>query len=153
MRGCYRTCLILVLFTSVATAEIAKEKMPSDASKLVDAFNQEAEAIRRKADAEIKTRRDALVIKLQELQDRYTKNAMLDEAVAIRDQIRQLQDDDAKKAEVFWGNTWWPAEVLQTKNNQYLIRYTGYSDQFNEWVPPNRIRFGQKTSTPLQYNR
>jgi hypothetical protein len=49
-----------------------------------------------------------------------------------------------KKAEVFWGSKWYPAEVLEEKDGKFNIRYDGYSDAYNEWVGKDRIRFPGK---------
>jgi hypothetical protein len=159
--------LPFLLFVAVATGEATKETMPSDAAKLVETFTQEADEIQHEADARIQTRREKLIDKLQLLQDTYTKAAMLDEAVAIRDQIRALKAAalNQKKIEVLWGNRWWAAEVLQVKGNQSYIHYTGYGDNFDEWVTPDRIRpataksdgnntaLGAPLQSSLQYSR
>jgi hypothetical protein len=51
---------------------------------------------------------------------------------------------DVRKAEVEWGGKWWPATVLKTEGGKYYIRYDGYSDNSNEWVGKERIRFPDK---------
>ena len=42
--------------------------------------------------------------------------------------------------EVEWGGTWWAAEVLKVRGNQYYIHYTGWSCSWDEWVSECRIR-------------
>jgi hypothetical protein len=42
--------------------------------------------------------------------------------------------------EVKWKGSWYPASVLETKNGKYKIHYDGYSNSWDEWVGPNRIR-------------
>ena len=42
--------------------------------------------------------------------------------------------------EVKWKSSWYPASVLETKNGKYKIHYDGYSDSWDEWVGPSRIR-------------
>jgi WD40 repeat protein len=71
------------------------EELPSQAAKQIKEFEAEVEAIRKKADADIKARQDRLLQELQALQDSYTRAAKLDEAVAIRDRIRQLRAEFA----------------------------------------------------------
>ena len=44
------------------------------------------------------------------------------------------------KAEVLWNGTWYAAEVLETKDGKFSIHYTGYGDNWNEWVGHDRIR-------------
>ena len=66
------------------------EDLPDDAKALLEAHEKEAVDIRRKAELEISNRRDKTIKALKQLQDKYTKDAKLDEAVAIRDKIRKL---------------------------------------------------------------
>lgn len=44
------------------------------------------------------------------------------------------------KVEVEWAGTWYPAKVIEKKDGKFHIKYDGYSDTFNEWVGPERIR-------------
>ena len=72
------------------------EPLPSDAQSLVTAFDSDSANIRQKAEQEIQAKRQALIQSLQTLQDSYTRDARLDEAVAIRDTIRQLKASGLK---------------------------------------------------------
>lgn len=67
------------------------ESLPEDAQTLVSQFEQRQASLQQEAEQKIKAERELLVQRLQQLQDRYTREAKLDEAVAIRDRIRQLQ--------------------------------------------------------------
>ena len=67
------------------------DPLPQDAQALMSVFDAEAAAIREQAEQKIQSRRETLVKALQALQDSYTREAKLDEAVAIRDRIRQLK--------------------------------------------------------------
>ena len=69
----------------------ASEPLPADAQALVTAFDGESATIRQKAEQEIPAKRRTLIVTLQALQDSYTQDAKLDEAVAIRNTIRQLK--------------------------------------------------------------
>ena len=62
--------------------------LPADGRQLIDAFSAERDAIQADAEKRISERREAVVTALQNLQDRYTKEGRLDEAVAIRDYLR-----------------------------------------------------------------
>jgi WD40 repeat protein len=91
------TCRLLLFLTlgwllASATANPGDE-LPSDAAKRVKEFEGEQEAIQKKADVDIKARRGKLIEDLQALQEGYTKAGKLDEAVAIRERIRQLKAD------------------------------------------------------------
>lgn len=44
------------------------------------------------------------------------------------------------QAEVLWKGKWFPATVLNEKDNKCYIHYTNYNDSWNEWVGSNRIR-------------
>lgn len=70
---------------------VCAESLPVDAANLVQAFDAESKEMRAKVEQEIHERRLKLIIALQALQDSYTREARLDEAVAIRDTIRQLK--------------------------------------------------------------
>jgi hypothetical protein len=48
-----------------------------------------------------------------------------------------------KPIEVQWGQSWWPAEVLQMNGDKYRIHYTGYDASWDEWVTKDRIRSSQ----------
>jgi len=67
------------------------DPLPPDAEAVIKVFEDEAAAIREKAEQEIQSKRQTLIKSLQALQDAYTRAARLDEAVAIRDTIRQLR--------------------------------------------------------------
>ncbi len=75
-----------------ACARGADEPLPEDAARLVAAFEEDAEAIRKEAEERIAVQRAELAAQLKELQDKYCKEAKLDEAVAIRDRIRELKE-------------------------------------------------------------
>ena len=68
-----------------------REQLPDNALNLVSSFDRESADIREKAEQEIQIRRRSLIIELQALQDSYTRDAKLDEAVAIRDVLLQLR--------------------------------------------------------------
>lgn len=76
---------------AIVMQQMEHDSVPADAQALVTVFDSEAAAIRAKAEQEIQIRRQTLIAGLQALQDAYTRQAKLDEAVAIRDRIRQLK--------------------------------------------------------------
>lgn len=65
--------------------------LPAEAKTAVTGFQTEAQAIRKKAEDDIRAKADELATSLKTIQDQYTRDAKLDEAVAIRDLIRKLQ--------------------------------------------------------------
>ena len=66
-------------------------ELSAAALEILDAYNLQAKEVRRKAEDDIRKRREILIQKLQSLQDDYTRAAKLDEAVAIRDRLRLLR--------------------------------------------------------------
>jgi len=46
------------------------------------------------------------------------------------------------KSEVLWKGTWYPATVKKAKGDQCYIHYTGYGNNWDEWVGPDRIKIG-----------
>ncbi|MCC7418701.1 MAG: hypothetical protein IT428_00325 [Planctomycetaceae bacterium] len=87
------------LIPSATCSEVfGDEPLPEDAARLVAAFEEDADAIRKEAEAKIARQRRELAAKLKELQDAYCRAAKLDEAVAIRDKIRLLGEGDVRTA-------------------------------------------------------
>ncbi len=41
---------------------------------------------------------------------------------------------------VKWKGSWWPAQVVQVGAKRWYIHYDGYSNSWDEWVGPGRIR-------------
>jgi beta-lactamase regulating signal transducer with metallopeptidase domain len=62
--------------------------LPADGEELLKAFDADQDALHKELEQKIAARKEALGKQLQALQDRYTKEGKLDEAVAIRDYIR-----------------------------------------------------------------
>ncbi len=69
---------------------VASPDLPESAWKLLDGYLEESRILRKKVEDEIANRGTALAESLQTLQDEFTREAKLDEAVAIRDLIRRL---------------------------------------------------------------
>ena len=45
------------------------------------------------------------------------------------------------KIEVEWDNSWYPAEIIEVKDIFHYIHYSGYGNEWDEWVAYNRIRY------------
>jgi len=72
------------------TAQAAPaESLPADAREVLAAYQAEETKARQELEAKLAPKRHELIMQLRALQDRYTKAGALDEAVAIRDLIRQ----------------------------------------------------------------
>ncbi|HSU65498.1 MAG TPA: LCCL domain-containing protein, partial [Tepidisphaeraceae bacterium] len=70
-------------------------QLPPDAQDAIQKFEQQQMEARRELERRLAEQRDVLVRQLKELQDRYTRAGQLDEAVAVRDRVRQLQGESA----------------------------------------------------------
>jgi hypothetical protein len=77
--------------TPQARVTLRNAQLPEDAQKLVEKYSEQEAQVRKEAEAKLEGQRATLIKDLQALQDSYTKAGKLDEAVAIRDRIRQLQ--------------------------------------------------------------
>jgi hypothetical protein len=95
------------------------EGLPNDAGKRIQQFEAEAEAIRKKADAEIKARHEKLIADLEHLKKEYTKSGDLDGAVAIRDRIRELKEKpEPAKAPAKQASKWAGEWLFDGKEDQ-----------------------------------
>ena len=72
----------------------AADDLPAEARELIAARDAEVAAIREQAKTAEEASRAKCLKELLALQEKYTKEAKLDEAVAIRTQVRQLQSGD-----------------------------------------------------------
>lgn len=113
--------LACVAVGSGAANRVLAEDLPPEAAKLVAAFEEDAEAIRAEAERKVGEEAKALAVKLKEIQDKYTKDAKLDEAVAIRDFIRSL-GETGLKAEPDPGSLWRHNEQV---GKHFLFKVTG----------------------------
>lgn len=52
-----------------------------------------------------------------------------------------------EKADVLWKGTWYPATVKKAKGDQCFIHYTGYGNDWDEWVGPDRIKIADQKET------
>ncbi len=79
-------------------AASADGELPPAAKEVRKQFEDEAAELDKKTEAEVKKCREKIAVELKKLQDRFCKEAKLDEAVAIRDLIRDLQAGTANGA-------------------------------------------------------
>jgi hypothetical protein len=82
-----RAFLLVVLSASSVFAQT----LPPEAQSVLSTYEKKAQAIRDKAEREMQPHLDKAIAELQALQDQYCQQKKLDEAVAIRDRIRQLR--------------------------------------------------------------
>ena len=66
------------------------QQLPADAQELIAQYHKDAKPIRREAGRKIRELQVPLLATLKQMQDRYTRDAKLDEAVAIRYYRRML---------------------------------------------------------------
>ena len=81
-------CVIACLFTF--GGGVRADDLPEDARKVLDDLDKRVEAIQKRADEEVRGPLVKCVEALQKLQDAYTRAGKLDEALAIRERVREL---------------------------------------------------------------
>ncbi len=81
----------LPLLFLVLAAPTFAQTLPTEAEKVVAAYEKNANAIREKAEKETQPHLDKAIAALQALQDSYCQQKRLDEALAIRERIRSLR--------------------------------------------------------------
>lgn len=80
-------------FAAAASAEplTPRSDLPAEAIAALEQYEAESDALMRRAEAALRERREQLIEQLQAIQDRHTRAADLDAAVAVRDRIRALR--------------------------------------------------------------
>jgi hypothetical protein len=134
----FRFLLVAGLLLVNLSSGQAADELPGDAGELLQQFQKDVDAIQPKADEQIDARKAKLVREPKALRDSYTKAGKYDEALALHQKVRALEQP--QQVEVEWGGNWWPAEVLKRDGGSTFIHYTGWDDSWNEWVPRDRIR-------------
>jgi len=84
------------MVAAAAASDAPDRNLPADAAKKFIDYESERDAIQRAADADIKASRDRLVQDLESMQEAYTKAGKLDEALTIREKIRDLKGSTSK---------------------------------------------------------
>jgi hypothetical protein len=72
-------------------AGLLRERVGEEIQKIQEKADEETSLIRRKGEEKIQVKTIALIDQIKPLQESYLKNGRLDEALAIRDAIRQLR--------------------------------------------------------------
>jgi len=115
--------------------------LPDEARKLLDQLGTDEDKIRKDADAAIAEKRDQTIKQLQALQDAQTKAGHLDEAVAIRSSIRQLEQQPTTRR--FAPRTS-PPEFLRTVelrgNLDTIASRVAATRHFSAWTPASNAR-------------
>lgn len=85
-------CIPLILLALIGTdGVVLSDELPADVVRVVKDFEKGAMAIQKKADDEIRPLRKKAILKLKVLQDKYCREARLDEALAIREKIKEIK--------------------------------------------------------------
>ena len=85
-------CIPLIVLVLIGTDGVVRsDELPADAVRVVRDFEKGAMAIQKKADDEIQPLRKKAVMKLKAIQDKYCREARLDEALAIREKIKEIK--------------------------------------------------------------
>lgn len=70
------------------TTLLIPANLPDDGKALVEGYKTDIEAIQAEAERKTTASREAIIKSLQDLQEKYTREGKLDEAIAIRDYLR-----------------------------------------------------------------
>lgn len=52
------------------------------------------------------------------------------------------------KVQIESTGSWYPGKVLEVKEGQFFVAYDGWSETFNEWVGPDRIKGATTEAAP-----
>lgn len=89
-------CVLFAVAICIVNPLVILAEAAPTAAEIIKALEQESDQIRTRMEAEITAKRASAIQKLQAIQDSYTREAKLDEAVAIRDRIREIQSGRVK---------------------------------------------------------
>lgn len=62
---------------------------------------------------------------------------------------KAAESKSAERFEVLWNGTWYRARSIAVRGNERKIRYIGYSEAWDEWVTPDRVREYQPAELPV----
>lgn len=74
---------------------------------------------------------------------RYILPALLS-LITLTTQAQKVGD----KVQIESTGSWYPGKVLEVKDGQFFVAYDGWSETFNEWVGPERIKTGATEDAP-----
>ena len=86
--------LCAVLLVSQMSWVVRAEELPPAGKETLEAYEKDAAEAQKKVEEEIHKAAEKAATQLKLVQDKYCKEAKLDEAVAVRDQIRFLRDSE-----------------------------------------------------------
>ncbi len=136
--------MLVLLFGSLPVA--LADDLPRDAKDAITAHDEDAAAIRAEAEKKLEKRKAELIAKLRQIESDFTKAGKVEDAAAVRDLIRRMTDTypAGTFVDVEWKGTWYEAQVLESKDGKWHIRYDGYGPEWDEWVDTKRIRSRDK---------
>ncbi len=90
MRAAGYISLILLVLAST-DGVVLSDELPADADRVVKEFHKGAMEIQKRADEQTQPLRKKAIKQLKALQDKYCREARLDEALAIREKIKEIK--------------------------------------------------------------
>jgi len=54
----------------------------------------------------------------------------------------------ARDIEIYWGGSWYPGQIIETRGDSFHVRYAGWSASYDEWVDRSRLRQAPNTDSP-----
>ncbi|MEZ4227221.1 MAG: agenet domain-containing protein [Polyangiaceae bacterium] len=46
----------------------------------------------------------------------------------------------ASSVEILWGGSWWDGSIVDRRGKSVKVHYTGWGDQWDEWMDASRVR-------------
>jgi hypothetical protein len=149
MHKVYPALLTLFVISVFHVASVRSDELPPEGANLISEFEKQVKEIEDEAAAKIRQRKAELVKSLEKLRDSLTEARKFDEALVLHERLRELK---IERVMVEWGGRWWPATVREKDDADYLIRYDGHDETWDEWVTKDRIRF-ESVKEPLPPGR
>lgn len=123
-----------------APAGLSQEDLPKAIQEVLKQYQEEAAAIEKGVEPAIQKKREKAATELKKIQDTYCKEAKLDEAVAVRDVIRNLQA----------GGHMEPGEGLVPAVNEILKAHQQEEAEIYEKAEADAKKWKEKTLAELQ---
>lgn len=91
----WHTSVLVLGLLAAPSVACADQPADDEAQMIVEAFDREIAAVKKKAAEYVRAANEKCLTQLQQLQDKHTKAGKLDEAVAVRERIRALKAGNA----------------------------------------------------------
>lgn len=49
-----------------------------------------------------------------------------------------------QQVDIEWHGSWWDGQIIDVRSGLYKVHYSGWGNEWDEWVEPNRLRVRSK---------